>query len=136
MLEVGNGMTFVEDKSHFSLWCMLAAPLAAGNDLRKMTAQTREILTNKEMIDIDQDPRGIAAFKMIMPDSLEVWVKPLKNDELAFCFFNRTGSTKKITLNWKDLNVSDAQSGLDIHFDKQIIYAARFVAKKRSWQDR
>ena len=55
MLEVGNGMSTVEDKSHFSLWCMLAAPLAAGNDLRKMSAQTREILTNKEMIAIDQD---------------------------------------------------------------------------------
>ncbi len=120
MLEVGNGMTMVEDKSHFSLWCMLAAPLAAGNDLRKMTAQTREILTNKEVIDIDQDPRGIAAFKMVMPDSLELWVKPLKNNELALCFFNRTGSTKKIALSWKDLNITDAQSGLDVHFDKQI----------------
>ena len=120
MLEVGNGMSVVEDKSHFSLWCMLAAPLAAGNDLRKMTAPTREILTNKEMIDIDQDERGIAAFKMMIPDSLELWVKPLKNNELALCFFNRTGNTRKIDLNWKDLNISDLQSGLDIHFDKQV----------------
>jgi alpha-galactosidase len=119
MLEVGNGMTAVEDKSHFSLWCMLAAPLAAGNDLRNMTAQTREILTNKEMIDIDQDVRGIAAFKMVMPDSLELWVKPLKNDELALCFFNRTGSTRKMVLDWKDLNISDLQSGLDVHFGNQ-----------------
>src|SRR5450432_912135 len=119
MLEVGNGMTYDEDKSNFSLWCMLAAPLAAGNDLRKMTAQTREILTNKEMIDIDQDPRGIAAFKMMMPDSLELWVKPLKNNELALCFFNRTGNTKKIDLNWKNLNISDQQSGLDVHFASQ-----------------
>jgi alpha-galactosidase len=120
MLEVGNGMSTVEDRSHFSLWCMLAAPLAAGNDLRKMSPQTREILTNQEMIEIDQDERGIAAFKMIMPDSLELWVKPLKNNELALCFFNRTESTKKIDLNWKDLSISDLQSGLDIHFDKQI----------------
>ena len=120
MLEVGNGMSTVEDKSHFSLWCMLAAPLAAGNDLRKMTPQTRETLTNKEMIGIDQDERGIAAFKIIFPDSLELWVKPLKNNEVALCFFNRTGGTKKINLNWKDLNISDLQSGLDIHFDKQI----------------
>src|ERR1700752_4614946 len=100
-------MTAIEDKSHFSLWCMMAAPLAAGNDLRKMTAQTRDILTNKEMIDIDQDARGIAAFKMVMPDSLELWVKPLKNDEMEFCFFNRTGSTRKMVLDWKDLNISD-----------------------------
>jgi alpha-galactosidase len=120
MLEVGNGMSSSEDKSHFSLWCMLAAPLAAGNDLRKMTSQTREILTNQEMIAIDQDERGIAAFKMMLPDSLELWVKPLKNNELALCFFNRTNSPKKIQLNWKDLHISDAQSGLDLNFDKQI----------------
>jgi alpha-galactosidase len=130
MLEVGNGMTVVEDKSHFSLWCMLAAPLAAGNDLRKMTAQTREILTNKEMIDIDQDARGIAAFKMVMPDSLELWVKPLKNDELALCFFNRTGSTRKLRLDWKDLNISDPQSRLDVHFSKQI-YTMRDLWMKK-----
>jgi alpha-galactosidase len=119
MLEVGNGMSFNEDKSHFSLWCMLSAPLAAGNDLRKMSPQTRDILTNKEMIAIDQDARGISAFKMIMPDSLEMWVKPLKNNELAICFLNRMGSSKKISLDWKDLNISDAQSGLEIHFDNQ-----------------
>ncbi|HEY4937028.1 MAG TPA: glycoside hydrolase family 27 protein [Puia sp.] len=119
MLEVGNGMSYNEDKSHFSLWCMLAAPLAAGNDLRKMSALTQEILTNKEMIAVDQDARGIAAFKMIMPDSLEMWVKPLKNNELALCFLNRTGSSKKLSLIWKDINISDSQSGLEIHFDNQ-----------------
>jgi alpha-galactosidase len=119
MLEVGNGMTYNEDKSHFSLWCMLAAPLAAGNDLRKMSPQTRDILTNKEMIAVDQDERGISAFKMVMEDSLELWVKPLKNNEVAFCFFNRTAGSKKLNLNWKDLNISDPQSGLEIHFDNQ-----------------
>jgi alpha-galactosidase len=119
MLEVGNGMSYNEDKAHFSLWCMLAAPLAAGNDLRKMSAQTRDILTNKEMIAIDQDARGIAAFKMVMPDSLEMWVKPLINNELAICFLNRTGSSKKIDMDWKDYNISDALSGLEVHFDNQ-----------------
>ncbi len=119
MLEVGNGMTYNEDKSHFSLWCMLAAPLAAGNDLRKMSPQTREILTNKEMIAVDQDERGISAFRMVLDDSLELWVKPLKNNEVALCFFNRTAGSKKLNLNWKDLNISDAQSGLEIHFDNQ-----------------
>ncbi len=119
MLEIGNGMSYNEDKAHFSLWCMLAAPLAAGNDLRKMSPQTRDILTNKEMIAVDQDARGISAFKMEMPDSLEMWVKPLKNNELAICFLNRTGSSKKIDMDWKDLNISDALSGLEIHFDNQ-----------------
>jgi alpha-galactosidase len=120
MLEVGNGMSYNEDKSHFSLWCMLAAPLAAGNDLRKMSPQTTGILTNKEMIAVDQDSLGISAFKMIMPDSLEVWVKPMKNNELVLCFLNRTGSSKKIDLKWKDLIITDSESGLDIHFEKQL----------------
>jgi alpha-galactosidase len=130
MLEVGNGMTTIEDKSHFSLWCMLAAPLAAGNDLRNMTAQTREILTNKEMINIDQDPRGIAAFRMVMPDSLELWVKPLQNNELALCFFNRTGSTRKMELDWKDLNISDSESGMNIQFGKQVFLMRDLWLKK------
>jgi alpha-galactosidase len=119
MLEVGNGMSYDEDKAHFSLWCMLAAPLAAGNDLRKMSAQTRGILTNAELIAVDQDSLGIAAFKMVMPDSLEVWVKPLQHKELVLCFFNRTGTAKKINMAWKDLIITDKFSGMDIHFDKQ-----------------
>ncbi len=120
MLEVGNGMSYDEDKSHFSLWCMLAAPLSAGNDLRKMSAQTRGILTNREMIAVDQDSLGIAAFKMALPDSLELWVKPQTGGWPVLCFFNRTGSPRKINLNWKDLIIQDNLSGMNIHFDKQV----------------
>jgi alpha-galactosidase len=120
MLEVGNSMSYDEDKAHFSLWCMLAAPLAAGNDLRKMSAQTRDILTNKEMIAVDQDSLGIAAFKMPLPDSLELWVKPQKDGLPVLCFFNRTGSAKKINLKWNDLVIQDNLSGMNIHFDQQV----------------
>jgi alpha-galactosidase len=130
MLEVGNGMTYNEDKSHFSLWCMLAAPLAAGNDLRKMSPQTREILTNKEMIAVDQDERGISAFRMSLEDSLELWVKPLKNNEVALCFFNRTSGSKKLKMDWKELNISDSQSGLEIHFDNQFFSMRDLWLKK------
>ena len=119
MLEVGNGLTNSEDRSHFSLWCMLSAPLAAGNDLRKMSTQTRNILTNKEMIALDQDSLGISAFRMTMPDSLELWVKPLKNKEVALCFFNCTDQARKIKLDWKDLMITDPQSGLDLRFSNQ-----------------
>jgi alpha-galactosidase len=119
MLEVGNGMSYDEDKAHFSLWCMLAAPLAAGNDLRKMSPETRGILTNKEMIAVDQDSLGIAAFRFNLPDSLELWVKSLKGGDMAFCFFNRTDSEKKLDLNWNDLNLTDPLSGMDVQFSKQ-----------------
>ncbi len=120
MMEVGNGMTTTEDKSHFSLWCMLSAPLNAGNDLRKMSPQTRDILTNTELIALDQDVLGKSAYQIILPDSLEVWVKPLKNNEIAVCFLNRTHVSRKLKLNWTNLKISDELSGLDVHFDKQV----------------
>src|SRR5450432_1528171 len=132
MLEVGNGLTDNENKSHFSLWCMLSAPLSAGIDLRKMTPLTRDILTNKEMIRVDQDSLGISAFKMQLPDSLEVWVKPLKNKELVLCFLNRTGSAKKIILDWKDLVLRDEVSGMDIHFADQQFSIRDLWLKKES----
>jgi alpha-galactosidase len=119
MMEVGNGMTDAEDKSHFSLWCMLSAPLNAGNDLRKMSPQTRSILTNAEMIAVDQDVLGKSAFQIPLPDSLEVWVKPLKNNEIVLCFLNRTTVSRKLKMNWKNLVISDSLSGINEDFKKQ-----------------
>lgn len=133
MLEVGNGMSFEEDKSHFSLWCMLAAPLAAGNDLRKMTADTRGILTNKKLIAIDQDSLGFAAYKMSLPDSVELWVKLLKNGELALCFFNRTDIKRKINLNWQDLVIDDQLSGAHFRFEKYV-KGKPFYSYSDQWQ--
>ena len=107
MLEVGNGMTESEDRAHFSMWCMLAAPLIAGNDLRKMTEATKEILTNKEAIAIDQDKAGMEGFKYKDVDSLEVWVKPLSNDSWAVCFLNRSHSPMNVNFNWKEEIIND-----------------------------
>ena len=78
MLEAGNGMSPSEDKAHFSLWCMLAAPLIAGNDLRRMSEGTRGILTNRFVIAIDQDPLGAEGYLYSVQDSLQTWVKPLQ----------------------------------------------------------
>ncbi len=90
MLEVGNGgMTESEYRAHFSMWCMLSAPLMAGNDLADMDESTKEILMNKEVIALDQDPLGIPAMKFIDFGEREVWIKPLENDEFAYCFLNR-----------------------------------------------
>lgn len=91
MLEVGNeGLTDNENRSHFSLWCMLSAPLMAGNDLRNMPQTIHEILTNKEVIAIDQDSLGIQALKWLDYGNLEIWFKPLQKGDLAFCFLNRS----------------------------------------------
>jgi alpha-galactosidase len=121
MLEVGNGMKYNEDKAHFSLWCMLAAPLMAGNDLRKMSPQTTAILTNKEMIAIDQDPMGIEAFRYYAFDGMEIWVKPLANNELAVCFLNRTSQQKTINYDWKEHLITDSFSKLSVDFN-QVAY--------------
>lgn len=107
MLEVGNGMNVNEDKSHFSLWCMLAAPLMAGNDIRKMSKQTNAILINKELIPVNQDPAGIEGFRYSKKDSMEVWVKPLSNEEWAVLFLNRSAKPMKINFNWKDELIKD-----------------------------
>lgn len=107
MLEVGNGLTPAENKTHFSMWCMLAAPLIAGNDLRKMDEQTRFVLTNKDVIAVDQDVLGIQGFKYGDKDSMQTWFKPLNNGDWAVCFVNRGAVTKPIVFDWQNENVND-----------------------------
>ena len=89
MLEVGNGgMTIAEYRAHFSLWCLLSAPLMAGNDIRSMTPEIREILTNKDVIAVDQDPPQQG--RRIRKDGdLEVWAKKLAGNAQAVILFNR-----------------------------------------------
>ena len=78
MLEVGNeGMTITEYRAHFTLWCILAAPLMAGNDLRNVTNEVKEILTNREVIAVDQDSLGMQGRRVKRDDDREVWAKQL-----------------------------------------------------------
>lgn len=110
MLEVGNGgLTKDENISHFSMWCMLAAPLMAGNDLRSMPGETNLILTNKEAIAVDQDPLGVQARLSVSMGDKQIWVKELAGGQLALCFFNRSGKEWNLNYNWTDIKeVSDA----------------------------
>lgn len=108
MMEVGNGMSEAEDRAHFSLWAMQAAPLIAGNDVRKMSKQTLGILTNKEVIAIDQDVLGIQGFRYSTTDSIETWLKPLHDGGWAICLLNRSMNTKSVTIEWKDQVVYDS----------------------------
>jgi alpha-galactosidase len=130
MLEVGNGMKYNEDKAHFSLWCMLAAPLMAGNDLRKMSEQTTSILTNKDIIALDQDPLGVEAFRYYAFDGLEIWVKPLANNELAVCFLNRSDHPQQVNCDWKDHIINDAISKTSFDFN-QTTYKLRDLWTKK-----
>jgi alpha-galactosidase len=124
MLEVGNGMNTGEDRAHFSMWCMLAAPLMAGNDIRKMNGATKIILTNKDAIAIDQDSLGIEGFPFSRKDSLETWFKPLSHGDWAVCFVNRAAAARPVAFDWKKETVTDSISGLRLDA-KNIIYKIR-----------
>ncbi|HKI70652.1 MAG TPA: glycoside hydrolase family 27 protein, partial [Verrucomicrobiae bacterium] len=101
----------------FSMWCMLAAPLIAGNDLRNMSEETAAILLNKEAIAVDQDKLGIEGFKYSEKDGVEVWFKPLADDAWAMCVLNRNTRLQKFQFSWKAENVTDDLSKRATHFD-------------------
>lgn len=108
MLEVGNGgMTDVEYRSHFSLWAIMAAPLIASNDLRDMTQATKSILTNPEVIAVDQDPAGVQGVRVYSSSTLEVWSKPLEaSGARAVVLFNRGDEAADIGVNWSDIGLA------------------------------
>lgn len=117
MLEVGNGnLTLEENKSHFALWCMMAAPLILGNDVRHFvfpdgTADKEDkylkILTNKKLIAINQDKLGFQARRIKASPTGDILVKPLENGDTAVCFFNKSSEEKLFILTLKDLMEKD-----------------------------
>jgi alpha-galactosidase len=106
MLEVGNGgMTTAEYRAHFSFWCLLAAPLMAGNDLRSMTPEIRDVLISKEIIAIDQDPLGTQGLRVRDDGDLEVWAKKLSDGAHAAILFNRDKEEQPIAVSWQEIGL-------------------------------
>jgi len=104
MLEIGNGhMNRDEDRTHMALWALLAAPLLAGNDLRTMTPETKELLTNPEVLAIDQDAKGVQAHRVWQEGPLEIWARPLADGSHAVGLFNSSESPIKMTLDFKTI---------------------------------
>ncbi|HEU5403169.1 MAG TPA: glycoside hydrolase family 27 protein [Terriglobales bacterium] len=109
MLEVGNlGMTDTEYKTHMSLWSLLAAPLLAGNDIRNMKADTRGILTDREVIAIDQDQAGKQASRVLQTGDQEIWVRELANGDKAVGLFNRADKDAEISFSWAQVGVQQS----------------------------
>jgi alpha-galactosidase len=107
MLEVGNGgMKPDEYRTHMSLWALLAAPLLSGNDLTKMAPETIAILTNRDVIAIDQDPEGRQGDRVWAEGQLEVWAKPLAGRARAVGLFNRSDQPAYIEVAFKDVGIS------------------------------
>jgi alpha-galactosidase len=89
MLEVGNGhLTLAENRAHFSMWAMLAAPLIAGNDVVHMKPEIRDILTNRDVIAIDQDGLGHEATRAYADGEVEVWTRHLSGGAFAIAVLN------------------------------------------------
>jgi alpha-galactosidase len=104
MLQVGNdSLTVSESRAHFSLWGLLAAPLMAGNDLRAMSDDVSDILTNEEVISIDQDVLGRQGYKVRDDGDLEVWVRQLHDGSRAVVLFNRGETDQDMTVNWTEM---------------------------------
>jgi alpha-galactosidase len=113
MLEVGNGgMNDTEYRTHMSLWSILAAPLLAGNDVRSMTGTIKEILTNPEVIAVDQDKDGIQGKRISQNGDREIWSKPLSGGAQAVALFNRGGDSANMTVKWADLGLKEAPKKL------------------------
>lgn len=106
MLEVGNGkLSHAENRAHFSLWCILNSPLILGNDLRDVAQDVLEIITNKEIIALNQDPLCKQAVKVVDTGRIEIFSKPLANGDLGVCVLNRGGSPKTVIVEWEHLGL-------------------------------
>ena len=109
MLEVGNGhMTDAEYRTHMSLWSLLAAPLLAGNDIRNMSPSTKQILLNRDVIAIDQDPAGKQATRVAHDEQTETWVKPLADGGVAVGVINLRSQAGPVTIHAADLKLQGA----------------------------
>ncbi|CAO2820740.1 unnamed protein product [Amaranthus hypochondriacus] len=115
MLEVGNGgMTYHEYRAHFSIWALMKAPLLIGCDVRNMTPETKEILSNTEVIGVNQDPLGVQGRKVHASgpdDCRQVWAGPLSGNRLVVALWNRCSSATVITAEW---NVLGLQSSVHV----------------------
>jgi alpha-galactosidase len=114
MLEVGNGgLTLNEARAHFTMWCMLAAPLITGNDLRNMNEEIKNILTNKDLIAIDQDSLGKQGYKIYDEGNFEIWEKPLINGDIAVCLLNLEVREKTFVIQWDKIKIKSFKSKLN-----------------------
>ena len=122
MLQVGRGMSYDEDKTHFSMWCIMNSPLLAGNDLRKMSKETVEILTNREVIALNQDEGFHQARRTMAESNIELWVKELGNQgkEKAIAIMNRGEDAAVFTLSAKELGISKKSKLRDLWLHKNL----------------
>jgi alpha-galactosidase len=121
MLEVGNGgMNEDEYRTHMSLWAILAAPLIAGNDLTKMTPYTVAMLTNREVLEVDQDALGKQGFRVAQEGPFEIWMKPMADGSKIVGLFNRQRSTEQMSVNFSQIGLHGPATVRDLWLKKDL----------------
>lgn len=134
MMEVGNDFSDAENRSHFAMWSILASPLILGNDVRSMDDETLKTLTNKEVIAVNQDELGIQGFRFINDDNIEIWLKPLANDEWAVSFINMNKEPFNLEFDWLKHEIKDGLTDRSIEPDNYT-YEIRDLFKQESIGD-
>jgi alpha-galactosidase len=122
MLEIGNGgMSETEYQTHMSLWAILAAPLLAGNDLRSMTPATLRILTNREVIAVNQDKAGKQGSQFWKSGDREIWIRPLAGGDTAVAIFNRAAEPSTVTRPWLYLGIGPKAKVRDLWEHRAVV---------------
>jgi alpha-galactosidase len=109
-----------EQYTHVSLWCLVAAPLILSGDITRLDDFTLSLLTNDEVIEVDQDPLGKAAMRVAKAGDLEVWAKEMEDGSKAVGLFNRGPREAQATAKWSDLGVTGRQIVRDLWRQKDL----------------
>lgn len=124
----GTGCNDIEYQSNMSLWCIMASPLIATNDVRNMNDETKRILLNDEAIAINQDALGKQGERKIKDSVWNVFVKPLANGDYAIAILNRSGATQNESINFSDL-------GLDGKYETRDLWQHKVIGKsEKNWK--
>jgi len=129
MLQVGNGMSYEEDKSHFSMWALMSTPLVLGNDLTSISDETLEIISNKEVIDINQDAACLPPTLEKTIGGCEIWVKPLAlPNEKTVAILNRENKDNNISFKFSDIGLNGEPQIRDLWKHEDIDFKEEFDA--------
>jgi alpha-galactosidase len=121
MLEIGNGhLTADEQFTHMSLWALLSSPLLIGCDMTKMSPFTVSLLSNDEVLDVNQDPLGKQAGRVALNGETQVWAKDLEDGSKAVGLFNLGEIPEKVTVSWSELGIKGPQMVRDLWRQKNL----------------
>jgi alpha-galactosidase len=110
----GGGCTEAEYRTQMSMWCMFSAPLIISCDVRNMSTETKNILLNKDVIAIDQDPLGKQAFRVWRKDGVEAWKKPMEYGKIAIAFLNRNSTPESVSVPYEQLEL-EKEAAFDVY---------------------